>query len=110
MPERQTRHLMNMKSDVLVYQTPAWVDVFLHSVLSQYRAQPGGFPTAPYIFSTPFLSVRYQKMTSIEEWCCFFCKVTPHFPRKQRKIIIFYLLHNTFTAFAYNIRAPPSEV
>ena len=67
-------------------------------------------PTAPKIFSTPLLWVRYRILARSEESrrCFFYNSLgNPKITEKTRKISV---LHKAFTAFAYSIRAPPSEV
>ena len=73
-------------------------------------AQPDVLPTAPQNYSTPLLWLRYQNLARLEERCrWFFYNSLPKLKiiEKTRKISI---LHKAFTAFAYSIRAPPSEV
>ena len=64
----------------------------------------------PVIFSTPFPTTRYQIKADCGEWCCYFCKFSPPFCGNRDKYCNFSVLHKEFTAFAYRIRAPPSEV
>ena len=68
------------------------------------------FTFAPYFLSTPFPKNRYQIIASFWERCRYFCKKSAVFYIKTGKRTDFSVLHNAFTAFAYNIRAPPSEV
>jgi len=72
--------------------------------------QIGDFHFAPIIFSTPFPKNRYQKIATFWERCRSFCKKTPAFYKNSEEKSFFSVLHKGFTAFAYRIRAPPSEV
>jgi hypothetical protein len=72
--------------------------------------QIGNNRSAPFLFTTPFHQSRYQKIVPLEEWCCFFCEIFPSFFHNGANYYIFSVLHKRFTAFAYRIRAPPSEV
>lgn len=74
------------------------------------RAQAFFGLLAPLNFTTPFCENRYQKIADLAEQRCLFCAISPPFRGFRRKIVKFYVLHNAFTAFAYRIRAPPSEV
>lgn len=76
----------------------------------QKRAQAACGLSAPHIFSTPFLSVPYQKIGSIEEWCRNFWSDFPECAIESAKYMIFSILHRISPAFAYRIRAPPSEI
>ena len=65
---------------------------------------------ALFFFSTPFCENRYQNIAVLAERCCYFRKFSASFYRNGVKYSIFSVLHKSFTAFAYRIRAPPSEV
>ena len=66
--------------------------------------------SAPLNFSTPFPITRYQRKADSGEWCCYFCNISSQYESSREIIAIFSVLHKSFTAFAYRIRAPPSEV
>ena len=61
-------------------------------------------------FSTPFCENRYQKIAALAEWCFFFCTIFPKYKGLTREYIKSYVLYGKVTAFAYTIRAPPSEI
>ena len=63
-----------------------------------------------HIFSTPFCENRYQFLAGLAERCCYFCEISPLFCYTRGNYAIFSVLYKGFTAFAYSIRAPPSEV
>ena len=65
---------------------------------------------APIFFSTSFCENRYHYLADLAERCCYFCKISPLFCYTRENYAIFSVLHKSFTAFAYRIRAPPSEV
>ena len=73
-------------------------------------AQIGNIQFAPQNFSTAFPKNRYQKIATFWERCRSFCKKTPVFHKNREEKRFFSVLHKGFTAFAYRIRAPPSEV
>lgn len=79
-------------------------------IQNRLEVQTGNIQFAPQIISTPFCENRYQKLADLAERCCLFCGISTSFCRLSRKINKFYVLHKTFTAFAYRLRAPPSEV
>ena len=93
------------------YDPPPLRWIFKRFIFSPFdRAQSDLLPTAPSIFSTPLLWVRYRILAGSEERCrWFFYNSLPKqkIIEKSRKISILY---KAFTAFAYSIRAPPSEV
>ena len=66
--------------------------------------------SAPRFFPTPFCENRYQIIVFLAERCCYFCKVPPLFCDNRGVFAKISVLYKTFTAFAYRIRAPPSEV
>jgi len=68
------------------------------------------FLLAPKFFPTPFLNIPYQKMGSIEEWCRSFWGNSPENTIEIGNFLYFSVLHKVFTAFAYRVRAPPSEI
>jgi hypothetical protein len=72
--------------------------------------QIGTKQSAPNFFSTPFCENRYQIIAVLTERCHYFCKFIPVFSKDREILVDFSVLHKTFTAFAYRIRAPPSEV
>jgi len=74
------------------------------------RAQAAKPLLAPLNFATPFPMFRYQKIGDYGEWCCFFCELSPLFYVIRGKNKYFSVLDKPFTAFAYRIRAPPSEI
>ena len=61
-------------------------------------------------FATLFLIIRYRKKQDSGEWCCFLCGNRPFSWGLSRKKLKFSVLDKAFTAFAYRIRAPPSEI
>ena len=65
---------------------------------------------AQQINSTPFFENRYQKIAVLAERCCYFCEFSPQVYQNRADYFVFSVLHKAFTAFAYKIRAPPSEV
>lgn len=75
-----------------------------------FWAQIDTVQSAPLIFTTPFCENRYQKIAALAERCYFICEFSPPFCHNGVKCCIFSILHKGFTAFAYRIRAPPSEV
>ena len=72
-------------------------------------AQPDALPTAPLLFSTSLLWLRYQILAKLEERCLFFFHNSLRNPEKSGKNKEFSVLHNAYTAFAYRIRAPPHQ-
>ena len=72
--------------------------------------QIGYFQSAPLILPTPVPKNRYQILATFWERCRYFSKKTLKFCKKRENCSIFSVLYKTFTTFAYNIRAPPSEV
>ena len=76
----------------------------------KFLAQIGTHQSAPYFLPTPFCENRYRIIAVLAERCCYFCKVSPLFGDNRVVFTKFSVLHKGFTAFAYNIRAPPSEV
>lgn len=74
------------------------------------RAQAFSGLLAPLNFTTLFCENRYQKIADLAERCWYFCKVSPPFCVLRGKNITFSVLHKNFTAFAYRIREPPSEI
>ena len=72
--------------------------------------QIGEYQSVPQNISTPFPKNRYQILAFFWERCHCFCQYSSLFFLKLEKIEFFYVLHNAFTAVAYRIRAPPSEV
>lgn len=74
------------------------------------RAQAFFGLLAPLNFTTPFYENRYQKIADLAERCWFFCEISPPFCVLRGKNTTFSVLHKHFTAFAYRICAPPSEV
>ena len=75
-----------------------------------YGARADQERLVPHINSTPFCENRYQIIATLTERCCYFCKVSPLFGDNRVIFTKFSVLYKTFTAFAYRIRAPPSEV
>ena len=65
---------------------------------------------APLFFATLFPIIRYQIQPDAGESCWFFCEFTPLFRGFRINNEKISILHKAFTAFAYMIRAPPSEV
>lgn len=76
----------------------------------QKKVQETYVISAPFIFSTPFPTICYQRIAGYGEWCCFICKISSSFYAIRGIYINFSVLHKPITAFAYRIRAPPSEV
>ena len=74
------------------------------------RAQAFSGLLAPLNFTTPFCENRYQKLAALAERCCYFCDFIPLISENRAIFSIFSVLHRAVTAFAYSIRAPPSEV
>ena len=72
--------------------------------------QIGDFHSVLLFFSTVFPKNRYQKIAVFWELCRTFCKKTAMFYKFRVNKSYFSVLHKTFTAFSYRIRAPPSEV
>ena len=115
--DRGTGHLLGSSLPVggesthVSYDPPPLRWIFKRFIFSPFdRAQSDLLPTAPSIFSTPLLWVRYRILAGSEERCrWFFYNSLPKqkIIEKSRKISILY---KAFTAFAYSIRAPPSEV
>jgi len=96
---------------MIIDHLPIWVLRELNISLPLIKgAQIGPFQSAPIIFPTPFCENRYQIIAALAERCCYFCKVSPFFGDNRVIFTKFSVLHKTFTAFAYRIRAPPSEV
>jgi len=54
--------------------------------------------------------IRYRKEAGYLEWCCYFWPRMRLFFVLREKKASFSDLHKDFTAFAYRIRAPPSEI
>lgn len=79
-------------------------------VLLSPRAQAMQMLLAPFLLSTPFPTTRYQNKADCGEWCCYFCNNSPLICHNGVKYGFFSVLHKAFTAFAYRIRSPPSEV
>ena len=79
-------------------------------IQNRLEVQTGNKQFAPQIILTPFFENRYHKIADLAERCCLFCGISTSFCGLNRKINKFTVLHKTFTAFAYRIRAPPSEV
>lgn len=75
-----------------------------------YGARADQERLVPHINSTPFCENRYQIIATLTERCRYFCDLSPVFGENRAILSKFYVLHNPFTAFAYRIRAPPSEV
>ena len=73
-------------------------------------AQIETYQSALIIFSTPFCENRYRIIVVLAERCCYFCKGPPLFYDNRVIFEKISVLHKPFTTFAYNIRAPPSEV
>ena len=76
----------------------------------RYGAQANQERPVPQNNSTPFCENRYQIIVDLAERCRYFCGFSPEFGDKRNKLTNFSVLHKPFTAFAYRIRAPPSEV
>ena len=74
------------------------------------RAQLDLPPTAPPNFSTPLLWLRYRILARSEERCRWFFLISLQKLKRSEKTRKISVLHKAFTAFAYRIRAPPSEV
>ena len=75
---------------------------------SQSRlAKIGIVQSALLKISTPFPKNRYQIIATFWERCHYFCQGSSRFVIKLEKTDFFYVLHNTFTAFASYIRGPP---
>ena len=85
-----------------------WFDFLI--AITEVRVQVVYEPSAPLNFSTPFCENRYQKIAALAEWCFFFCTIFPKYKGLTREYIKSYVLYGKVTAFAYTIRAPPSEI
>ena len=75
-----------------------------------FWVQIGDFQSALKIFSTPFCENRYQIMAVLTEQRRYSSKYFSFFSKNGEILVDFSVLHKGFTAFAYRIRAPPSEV
>ena len=82
-----------------VIQPPGWGD----------RVQLGSGRSAPQNIPTPFCENRYRILVALAERCCYFCDFIPSASENRVIFCIFSVLYKAFTAFAYSIRAPPSE-
>ena len=67
-------------------------------------------PSAPLNFSTPFCENRYHKIADLAEWCFFFCDIFLKYKDLTQLYLISFVFYEKVTAFAYTIRAPPSEI
>ena len=76
----------------------------------QKKVQKDYTISAPLFLSTPFCENRYQKIAALAEWCFFFCDIFPKCKGFTREYIKSCVLYGKVTAFAYTIRAPPSEI
>ena len=84
--------------------------ILSETIAFQYGVRAAMKLLAPFIFPTPFCENRYQKIADLAERCCFICEFSPPFCHNGVKCCIFSVLYKNFTAFAYRIRAPPSEI
>ena len=90
---------------------PAWGNKELNKTLSWgVGVQEGDDLLAPQKNSTLFPKNRYQFIATFWEQCHLFCEKITNFFINQYNYVFFSVLHKAFTAFAYRIRAPPSEV
>ena len=78
--------------------------------LFKQRVQDANACLVPFLFSTPFCENRYQIMAALAEWCCIFYEFSTRFRGFTRKVLNSRFLYRKFTAFAYTIRAPSSEI
>lgn len=85
-----------------------WFDFLI--AITEARVQVAYEPSAPLNFSTPFCENRYQKIAYLAEWCFFFCDIFPKYKDLIGVYINSCVLYGKVTAFAYTIRAPPSEI
>ena len=60
--------------------------------------------------STPFCENRYHKIADLAEWCFFFCDIFLKYKDLTQVYLISFVFYEKVTAFAYTIRAPPSEI
>ena len=65
---------------------------------------------APLFFTTLFPIIRYQIKPDAGESCWFFCELSLLFRGFRINNEKFSVLYKAFTALAYSIRAPPSEI
>ena len=72
--------------------------------------QKGDDLSVPQKFSTLFPKNRYQFLATFWEQCHLFCVKIDDFFINQSNILFFSVFYKDFTAFAYMIRAPPSEI
>ena len=79
-------------------------------LIYRFGAQVNQERPVPQNCSTPFYENRYQIMVILTERCHYFCCFSPAFGNIRNELTNFSVLHKAFTAFAYRIRAPPSEV
>ena len=100
----------NMKSNIPCCSPPLGCITKDIIFLFLYRAQPDIYLVALKSFSTPFCENCYQNLAVLAERCCFYCENPLLFCGIRVKIGKISVLHKVFTAFAYSIRAPPSEV
>ena len=92
-------------------ESPAWGRNELNNPLSWgVGVQIGDDLSAPPKISTLFPKNRYQFIATFWEQCHLFCGKITDFFINQCNSLFFSVLHKAFTAFAYRIRAPPSEV
>ena len=79
-------------------------------IICVLRAQVTMVLLVPLNNTTPFCENRYQKIAALAEWCLFFCKILPKCKGLTENYINSCVLYGKITAFAYTIRAPPSEI
>ena len=91
--------------------SPVWGRIKLNKPLSWgVGVQKGDDLSVPQKFSTLFPKNCYQFIATFWEQCHLFCEKITDFFINQYNYVFFSVLHKAFTAFAYRIRAPPSEV
>ena len=73
-------------------------------------AQIGIVRSAPKNIPTPFCENRYRILAALAERCYYFCDFFLLFSNNRAIFSVIAVLHKAFTAFAYSIRAPPSEI
>ena len=76
----------------------------------QKKVQKDYTISAPLFLSTPFCENRYHKIADLAEWCFFFCDIFLKYKDLTQVYLISFVFYEKVTAFAYTIRAPPSEI
>ena len=79
-------------------------------IICVLRAQVTMVLLVPLNNTTPFCENRYQKIAALAEWCFFFCDIFLKYKDLTQVYLISFVFYEKVTAFAYTIRAPPSEI